>query len=133
MRNNPFSRLYACVGKSSSSQRRVDSRPDTFLTSPFRRTGTIEAVSAAGAGATVGAGIAGTVIDRAVGRIAHESGIADALSPMGVLDADAVGRTSRVLAQTTQFTMAAREARRTFAVVGTNVVDTLTVVVARPG
>lgn len=52
---------------------------------------------------------------------------------MGVLDADAVGRASRVLAQDLRFTMSAHETGRTLAVVGADVVDTLAAVDARPG
>lgn len=112
---------------------KIDSKPGVVLTSPFGRAGTVETVLVADAGAAVGAGIAGAVIDGAVGRVAHVSRIADALGSVGVLDADAVGRASRVLAQDVQFTMAAHEARRTLAVISADVVDTLAPVLARPG
>lgn len=77
----------------------ISSMGVSLRTSPFGRASAVEAVPATGAGAAVGAGVAGAVIDGAVGRIAHVAGIADALRPVGVLHADAVGRAGRVLAE----------------------------------
>lgn len=104
-----------------------------IFTSPFRRASAVETISATGTSATVGAGITGAVVDSAIRRITHETGIADTLRSMSILHADAVRWTGRVFAETPQFAMATHESWEALAMVSAHIVDTFAAVGARFG
>lgn len=100
---------------------------------PFGQASAIEAILAAGTCATIGAGIAGAIVDSAIRRITHKTRFADTLRSMDILHADAVRRTSRILAETPQLAMRTRESWEALAVISAYVVDALTAVGAGIG
>jgi len=99
-----------------------------IFTSPFRRAGAVETISATGTSATVGARIAGAVVDSAIRRITHETRIANTLRSMSILHANAIRWTGRVFAETPKFAMTTHESWKALAMVSTHIVNTFAAV-----
>jgi hypothetical protein len=107
-----------------------------LLTFPLGRTEALEPVLEVVAGGPVGAGSARAEVDRTVGRLAEEAGLADALGPVAVLQAEAVGRAGEALAARAPCRLVAvltREAGpRAVAPVAADLVEALGTVTAGP-